>query len=78
MSAVHPQHLVLRRVDVEVVSRTETDERRGLSLRPIQRWDHPGFAYLRFLLCFSYFPLLNGVAEFSLDQTSGIVCTPAP
>lgn len=49
MSAVHPQHLVLRRIDVEVASRMETDEKRGLSLRPVQRLDHPGFACLRFL-----------------------------
>lgn len=78
MSAAHPQHLVLRRIDVEVASRMETDEKRGLSLRPVQRLDHPGFAYLRFLLCFSSFPPLNGVAEFSLDQTPGILRTPAP
>lgn len=78
MSVVHPQHLVLRRIDVEVAARMETEEKRGLSLRPVKRWDHPGFAYLRFLLCFSSLPPLNGVAEFSLDQTFGILRTPAP
>lgn len=37
----------------------------------LQRWDHPGFAYLRFSLCFSFLLPLSGVATFSLDQTSG-------
>lgn len=78
MSAVHPQHLVLRRVEAEAASRMETDEKRGLSPGAVQRWDHPGFAYLRFLLCFPSLPPLNDAAEFSLDQTSGTPRTPAP
>lgn len=78
MSAVHPQHLDFQRVEVEVASRMDTDEKKkGLSLRPIHRWDHPGFAYLRFWLCFSSFPPLYGVTKFSLDQTSGSPHSPA-
>ncbi len=46
MFTVHPQHLVLRRIDVEFTSRIETDEKRGLSLKTSPRIRPPRICIL--------------------------------
>lgn len=77
MSVVHPQHLAPGRIAVESAPRMETDKK-GTFSSTARKLGPPKVKIFEVSTLLFFLDCAHGVAEFSLDQTSGILYTPGP